>query len=123
MLIEEARKMFPVEICGALFGCFSDGEAIIRKIVHLRNTLNSCVAFQIDPEEFLVELIRAENEGLRHIGFFHSHPSSTEPSKMDIKFMRLWPKSIWLIISLVSYEIAAYTIVNGKVCDVYIKIV
>lgn len=45
LLVEEARKMFPVEICGALFGYFSDGEVIIRKILHLRNTLNSHVAF------------------------------------------------------------------------------
>lgn len=71
----------------------------------------------------MVELVKAENEGLRHVGFFHSHPGSTEPSKIDIKFMRLWHESIWLIISLINYEIAAYRVVNGELCDVHIKMI
>lgn len=123
LLVEEAGKKFPVEICGALFGHFCGEEVIIRKIVRLRNTFNSHVAFRVDPEEFLAELIKAENEGLRHVGFYHSHPGSTESSKMDIKFMRLWPESVWLIISLINYEIAAYRVVDGKVRSVYIEII
>ncbi|MBS7640107.1 MAG: M67 family metallopeptidase [Candidatus Bathyarchaeia archaeon] len=123
-LIKAAQKSYPLEICGALFGLInSDGRILIKKVVILSNILNSSVAFQIDPEEFLAELMRSENEGLRHVGFFHSHPGSATPSDIDVKFMRLWPESIWLIISLINYEIAAYRIVNSEVRNVHVEII
>ncbi|MEM0011122.1 MAG: Mov34/MPN/PAD-1 family protein, partial [Candidatus Bathyarchaeia archaeon] len=78
--------------------------------------------FEVDPEEFLAEFIKSEREGLQHIGFFHSHPGTTEPSKIDLKFMELWPGTIWLIISSLNRNIAAYRIVNGKLRLVYIRI-
>lgn len=123
-LIKAARKSYPSEICGVLFGSINnDRRILIKKIVILRNVLNSSVAFQIDPEEFLAELMRSEGEGLRHVGFFHSHFGPATPSDIDVKFMKLWPESIWLIISLISYEVAAYRVVDGEVHNVYIEII
>lgn len=122
-LVAEAKRRFPIEICGALFGYTIDMENLVKKIVYLRNILSSPTAFQINPEEFLIELINAEKEGLKHIGFFHSHPGPAEPSKADIEFMRLWPESIWLIISLANYDIAAYRAVNDEICRIIIEIV
>lgn len=122
-LIRETKKGFPLEICGALFGYIINGGFLIKKIIQLRNVLNSPVAFQIDPGEFLVELIKAEKEGLKHVGFFHSHLRPAKPSLVDIKFMRLWPETIWLIVSLINYRIAAYRIVNDKVHNIYVEIV
>lgn len=121
-LIEEVRKKFPIEVCGALFGLINGREVLVKKLVFLRNILNSEALFEIDPEEFLVEFIRSENEGLQHIGFFHSHQSEAKPSEIDMEFMKLWPESIWLIISSFNYDIAAYRIINGKLCIANVKI-
>lgn len=122
LLIEEARRKFPIEICGALFGIVDGKEVLVKKISFLRNVLASRELFEIDPEEFLAELIESERKGLQHIGFFHSHPSVAEPSEIDLKFMRLWPGSIWLIISSLNRNISAYRIINGKLRPVYIKV-
>lgn len=119
-LIEEAGKHW-IETCGAVFGHIHCGEATVKEIVRLRNTLNSPIAFQIDPEEFLRELRRAEDMGLEHIGFFHSHPGPAEPSAIDVKFMRLWPESIWLIVSSTRREVAAYRVVDENVYRVQIE--
>jgi proteasome lid subunit RPN8/RPN11 len=122
LLIEETRKRYPIEACGALFGELSGGEVRIKKIVIFRNTLESTLRFQIDPEDFLKALFEAEMEGLQHIGFFHSHSASPYPSMVDIKYMKLWPETIWLIISSINYEVAAYRMINGDLQEAYIDI-
>lgn len=121
-LIEKTRKSHPVEACGALFGELSGSEVFVRKIVGFRNTLESAVRFRIDPEDFIKKFFEAEIEGLQHIGFFHSHSASTHPSETDIKYMKLWPETIWLIISSISYEIAAYRMTNGDLQEVPIDV-
>ncbi len=121
-IIEKTRESYPVEACGALFGELSGSEARIRKIVVFRNTLESTVRFQIDPEDFLKALLEAEIEGLQHLGFFHSHSAGTRPSATDIKYMKLWPETIWLIISSISYEVAAYRMINRDLHEVRIEV-
>lgn len=121
-MIEETRKSYPVEACGALFGELSGSEVRIRKIVAFRNTLGSTVRFQMDLEDFLKALFEAETEGLQHLGFFHSHSANTCPSATDIKYMKLWPETIWLIISSINYEVEAYQMINGDLQEVHIDV-
>lgn len=122
LLVNEVRRRYPIEVCGALFGSTTGEEIIIKKIVYMRNTLNSELSFQIDPEEFLTELTRSESEGLTHVGFFHSHPGDVKPSETDLKYMKLWPGSIWLIVSSLNSKIAAYRVLNDELQEAYIKI-
>ncbi len=122
LLVKEAQRKHPIEICGALFGDINDKkEARVKRMVLLKNLLNSETRFQINPTEFLEALLNAEREGLQHIGFFHSHPTDIKPSAIDLKYMKLWPEIVWLIISPSNRKIAAYQIINGRLCEVYIK--
>ena len=122
LLIEEARKKYPIESCGLLFGWITSEEAIVKKIVTTRNILESSTEFQISPEEFIKHISEAEKEGLKLIGFYHSHPAAPKPSTTDIKYMRLWPESIWLIISSIDYSLEGYQTVDEKFIKVDVKI-
>jgi len=113
-LVEETRREDPFEACGFLFGDTRQEAAFVRKIVASDNSLRSSTRFQIDSEEFLRALSKAEKENLEHIGFFHSHPAPPEPSVTDAKYMKLWPGSIWLILSSIDHEMATYHAVNGS---------
>ena len=120
-IIKEAEKKHPIEVCGALFGKLNGNEARVKKIVVLKNILRSETRFKIDPEEFLEAFFKAEAEGLRHLGFFHSHISSPHPSPRDLEGMKMWPETIWLIVSALNYELAAYRMVDGKLQEVSIS--
>jgi len=122
LLIEEARKKYPIEACGLLFGDIGSGEAIVKRIVGVENLLESRTNFQVDPEEFLKALSEAEKDGMQHIGFFHSHPGAPHPSATDIRFMGLWPENIWLIISSIDYAIAAYLTENDTPREIMVKV-
>jgi len=113
-LIEETKKKYPLEACGILFGDIKDGEAIVKKIIAADNMLESSTNFQVNPREFLEVLSEAEEEGMQLIGFFHSHPAAPSPSITDIRYMKLWPQNIWLIISSLDYRIEAYQVVADK---------
>ena len=113
-VVGKTRDEYPFEACGLLFGHIEHGVAAVEKIVASNNLLKSSTRFQIDPEEFLGALNEAESENLDHVGFFHSHPASPEPSMTDIEHMQLWPDSIWLILSSTSHDMAAYYAVNSS---------
>lgn len=122
-LLEEARRSYPIEICGALFGLISEDEAHVEEIIPLKNVLRSEVMFQINPEEFLKVLLEHERRGLRHIGFFHSHLGCVSPSSIDLKYMSLWPESIWIIVSChPKPKIAAYRVINDRFEEVNVNV-
>jgi len=122
-LIVITKERYPEEACGLLFGDLKREEAVVKKITALHNTLRSPTDFQIDPEEFLRALVEAEKEDMHHIGFFHSHPASPTPSATDIRYVRLWPESIWLIISSISHKMAAYQTIGGSLQKLDLKVI
>jgi len=122
LLVEETRKKYPIEACGILFGDISSEEVVVRKIVAVHNLLESSTNFQISPEEFLKASFEAEEEGMQLIGFFHSHPAASHPSMADIRYMALWPENLWLIISSIDYDIAAYQTVNSTIQRIDVKV-
>lgn len=96
-----SREEFPKEACGLLLGERKNEVIFIHKIRPTKNILESAQRFKIDPKVVLniTEELRKEEKSLQ--GFFHSHPSFTAtPSKKDEKFMKLWPKKIWIIASV-----------------------
>jgi proteasome lid subunit RPN8/RPN11 len=121
-LIEETRKKHPKEACGILFGDLESEGPIVRKVVPVHNVLESTTNFRIDAEGFLRSLSEAEREGMELIGFFHSHPAAAHPSVTDAKYMKLWPENIWLVISSINHDIAAFRIVDGKPRRIEIRV-
>ena len=121
-LIEETRKKHPKEACGILFGDLGSEGPLVRKIVPVRNVVESTTNFRIDAEEFLRSLSEAEREGMELIGFYHSHPAAAHPSLTDAKYMKLWPENIWLIISSINHDTAAFIIADGKPRRIEIRV-
>jgi proteasome lid subunit RPN8/RPN11 len=116
-LNEEARKVHPVEACAILLGKVSSDEAHVTRILMVPNKLNSTTRFEIDPEFVLEALNEAERLGLELVGFFHSHPAPTRPSPTDLRYMKLWGETIWLILSTIKGDIAASQMINGEIME------
>ncbi len=114
-MIRKAKDTSPIELCGILFGSLKGEKAIVDKVVFVENTLRSPTRFQIDPKEFIENMMQAEREGLQLIGFLHSHPSVPYPSGFDVKYMKLWPNTSWVIISTLDYSISAYTFAGERI--------
>jgi len=122
LLKEEARKVHPIEACAMLFGKLTQNEVSVKKVVMAPNKLQSTVRFEIDPETFVRALTEADKEDLDFIGLFHSHPAPTMPSLIDLKYMKLWGDAVWLILSSINGNLAAYQMINGKVREITIKV-
>jgi proteasome lid subunit RPN8/RPN11 len=120
-LKEEARRVYPIEACAILFGKLSQKEAVVKKVVLAPNELQSTLRFEISPETFAKALAEAEREGLDFIGLFHSHPAPAKPSPIDLKYMKLWGDTIWLILSSTNRSLAAYQMKKAKVKEIAIK--
>ncbi len=121
LLREEARTSHPVEACALLFGRLIDDEAIVTKVVVAPNLLKSEVRFEIDPQTVFNAFEEAELEGLCFIGLFHSHPAPARPSAVDIQYMKLWGKAVWLILSSINGNIAAFQMNDDEVIEIKMK--
>ena len=78
--------------------------------------------FEIDPVKVAAAFIEAEDEDLDFIGLFHSHPAPAAPSPIDIKYMKLWGDALWLILSSIDGNIAAYQLSDSTVKEATIRI-
>lgn len=121
-LKDETHLNNPIEACALLFGKTSKTTYLVKKVVVATNVLNSTVEFAINPQFFVVELKKAEKEGLELIGFFHSHPAKAYPSAVDLENMKLWTNTLWLIFSLTEDEIAAYMLQYNVLEKIELKI-
>jgi len=108
-IFEEAMRKYPIEACGILAGRKHDGEAVVEKVYHAKNILNSTSAYRIDPDDQIKAFQEAESEGLEIIGFYHSHPF-WEPcwSKEDEEKGKAWTNYFHLIVSPKDYKAKAY---------------
>jgi proteasome lid subunit RPN8/RPN11 len=122
ILKKEARDKYPVEVCVLLFGRLTEEKAVIMKIIPAPNILQSTTRFQIDPQLVFDSFEQAEREGLRFVGLFHSHPAPYSPSAIDIRYMKLWGGTVWLILSLTDDSIAAFQMIKGKVQRIKVDI-
>jgi proteasome lid subunit RPN8/RPN11 len=81
-MLQEARREPKIECCGLLAG----RDAIITTIFPARNALGSATVYEIDPRELFRSFRRMREEGLRHLGQYHSHPAGENvPSPSDIE--------------------------------------
>jgi proteasome lid subunit RPN8/RPN11 len=107
-LEEHAREEAPNEACGLVV--LKDGVA--ERYVRGRNAAASPYRFEldVDPETWFVE-----DDG-RELAVFHSHLSSPpRPSRTDVESIGLWAGRPYLIYTLRTGELAAWTISDGTI--------
>lgn len=113
-MLEHARSEPRIECCGLLAG----RDGVITHIFPATNALASATAYEIAPKE-LFQLFRALREqGLTHLGHYHSHlASESYPSPTDIE-QAGYPDHAYFIISLpagTANPIRAFSIHDGIV--------
>jgi proteasome lid subunit RPN8/RPN11 len=107
-LVEHARAEEPNEACGLV--AFREGTA--ERYLPARNAAASPYRFELDTE---LENWFLEDEGYE-LAVFHSHISSPpRPSRTDVENIGLWEGRPYLILSLGTGELAAWTIADGEV--------
>jgi proteasome lid subunit RPN8/RPN11 len=107
-LEEHARDEAPNEACGVLV--LKDGVA--ERYVRGRNATPSPYRFEleVDPETWFLE-----DEGYE-LAVFHSHVSSPpRPSRTDVENIGLWAGRPYLIYTVRTGELAAWTIADGSI--------
>jgi proteasome lid subunit RPN8/RPN11 len=107
-LVEHAEAELPNEACGLI--AFRDGVA--ERFFAGRNRAASPYRFEleIDPDVWFLE-----DDGYE-LAVFHSHPSSPpKPSRTDVESIGLWEGKPYVILSLRTGELAAWTITAGAV--------
>ena len=109
-LVEHAEAELPNEACGLI--ALRDGAA--ERFVPCINAAASPYRFDLRPSDpgFVLDL---EDEGYE-LAVFHSHPASPpRPSRTDVESIGLWEGKPYVILSLRSGELAAWTIADGAV--------
>ena len=107
-LEEHARAEAPNEACGAVV--LRDGVA--ERYIPGRNAAASPYRFEldVDPETWFLE-----DEGYE-LAVFHSHGSSPpRPSRTDVENIGLWAGRPYLIYTVRTGELAAWTISDGSI--------
>ncbi|MGQ9468695.1 MAG: Mov34/MPN/PAD-1 family protein [Nitrososphaerales archaeon] len=116
----EALKSYPLEACALLMGVIDEGKALVTDLLITKNIDESSIGFTISPEILFDALNKADREGKEIIGIFHSHPAPPQPSSVDLMFMKLNPV-VWLIMSMIDRQIAAYQQQGDKVQKLFIE--
>ena len=98
-LKDSVIKAHPHEACGILL---SDGEeAYVKETWPMENRTDSDLRmfFEADPMELYHMELRAEKEGKKILGFYHSHPDA--PAEVSLEDERFFlPGMLYLIISV-----------------------
>jgi len=107
-LVEHARSEAPNEACGVVV--LNDGHA--ERYEPGRNRAGSPYRFELDVDP---EIWFLEDEGYE-LAVFHSHVSApARPSRTDVENIGLWAGRPYLILSLGTGELAAFTIEGGRI--------
>jgi proteasome lid subunit RPN8/RPN11 len=99
---------YPYECCGLLVGIDSGGRTV-HEAVRLSNIYQGDrrVRYAVDPIEYLRVERWAEENGMRVVGVYHSHPNvAARPSSFDLE--HFFPWYTYLIVSVVNGQVAEY---------------
>jgi len=109
-LEEHARAEAPNEACGVVV--LRDGEA--ERYEAGRNRAAPPYRFELDADPAVWFL---EDDGYE-LAVFHSHISApARPSRTDVENIGLWEGRPYLILSLGTGELAAFTIEGGRISE------
>jgi proteasome lid subunit RPN8/RPN11 len=110
-LVAHAEAEAPNEACGLVL--LRDGTA--ARYVPGRNGAASPYRFELELDD--PELWFAEDDGYE-LDVFHSHLSSPpRPSRTDVENIGLWEGKPYLILTVRTGELAAFTIEAGRITD------
>ena len=110
-LVAHAEAEAPNEACGLVL--LRDGTA--ERYVPGRNGAASPYRFELELDD--PELWFAEDDGYE-LAVFHSHLSSPpRPSRTDVENIGLWEGKPYLILTVRTGELAAFTIEAGRITD------
>jgi proteasome lid subunit RPN8/RPN11 len=110
VLEEHARAEAPNEACGVVV--LRDGTA--ERYEAGRNRAASPYRFELDVDPAVWFL---EDDGYE-LAVFHSHVSApARPSRTDVENIGLWEGRPYLILSLGTGELAAFTIEGGHISE------
>jgi proteasome lid subunit RPN8/RPN11 len=113
-LTEHAETEAPNEACGVLL--VRDGVA--HEYVAGRNRAQSPYRFEleVDPEVWFLE-----DEGYE-LAVFHSHLSApARPSRTDVENVGLWQGRPYVILSVRTGDLAAFTIEDGRIAELQLR--
>ncbi len=120
-MIRHARREPEIECCGLLAG--KDG--VITQIFPTKNALASATTYEIAPQELFQLFRRLREEGLQHLGQYHSHLRSENfPSATDIA-QAYYPEQPYFIVSPgpgAPNPVRAFLIHDGNVQELKIEI-
>jgi [CysO sulfur-carrier protein]-S-L-cysteine hydrolase len=109
-LDEHARSEEPNEACGVIV--LRDGTA--ERYEAGRNLAASPYRFELDVDPAVWFL---EDDGYE-LAVFHSHLSApARPSRTDVENIGLWQGRPYLILSLRTGDLAAFTIEGGRISE------
>jgi proteasome lid subunit RPN8/RPN11 len=107
-LVEHAEAERPNEACGLIV--LRDG--IAERYVAGENAAASPYRFELKTEP---EVWFLEDEGYE-LAVFHSHLSTPpQPSRTDVENIGLWEGRPYVILNLQTGDLAAWTIVDGRI--------
>jgi proteasome lid subunit RPN8/RPN11 len=113
-LVAHAEREAPNEACGLVL--LRNGEA--ERYVPGRNAATSPYRFELEFDD--PEIWFAEDDGYE-LAVFHSHLSSpARPSRTDVENVGLWAGRPYLILSVRTGDLAAFTIEDGQIAEVSI---
>ncbi len=115
-----AEGVMPMEACALLLGRVEGITVMVTDICTTENVKDSPLRFTVDPETLYKILRQAEREWKEVVGVFHSHPTPSSPSSIDVKYIALNP-IVWLIMSTVDGCLEAYQWLNGSVQTVEVE--
>ena len=120
-MLHHARSEPGMECCGLLAGA----GGVITRIFPANNALASPTAYEVAPQELFQLFRRMREEGLEHLGIYHSHPATENvPSPRDIE-LAAYPNEAYFIISLLPAAprpVRAFSIRDGHVQELEIVI-
>jgi proteasome lid subunit RPN8/RPN11 len=94
-MLFHARREQDMECCGLLAG----RDGIITTIFPEPNALGSATVYEIDPRELFISFRQMREQGLQHLGQYHSHPATENvPSPRDIE-QAYYPEQPYFIVS------------------------
>jgi proteasome lid subunit RPN8/RPN11 len=120
-MIRHAQREREIECCGLLAG----RDGIISHIFPTKNALASATSYEIPPQELFQLFRRLREEGLQHLGQFHSHLRTENfPSATDIA-QAYYPDQPYFIVSPgpdAPRPVRAFLISDGNVQELKIEI-
>jgi [CysO sulfur-carrier protein]-S-L-cysteine hydrolase len=113
-ILEHAKREPLTECCGLLAG----RDGIIDTIFPAKNALNSATLYEISPKELFRLFQEMREQGLTHLGQYHSHLSTGNvPSPKDIE-QAGYPDQAYFMATLlpdVPKPVRAFSIRDGAV--------